>query len=135
MRLASRSIWRFVSNSVQTEEKNSSNGKKLTLHLVIWRKKAASIESKSKTIFSVKSSWEVHWILMFQKDLVWFGRSISNESRGQTNQPFDLKIQTYDTHFSSIFVGIFKSSAFWTLIMLFQKGWNVWVSFLRQIAI
>ena len=25
--------------------------------------------------FSVKSSWEVHWIIMFQKDAVWTGHS------------------------------------------------------------
>ena len=32
-----------------------------------------------------------------------FGRPISNMSRGQTNQHFDLKIQIYYSHFSSIF--------------------------------
>ena len=32
-----------------------------------------------------------------------FGRPISNMSRGQTNQLFDLKIQIYYSHFSSIF--------------------------------
>ena len=33
----------------------------------------------------------------------WFGRPISNESRGQTNQLFNLKIQIHYSHFSSIF--------------------------------
>ena len=37
--------------------------------------------------------------------------------------------------FLLFFVGIVKSSAFWTLSMLFQKGWNIWVTFLHQIAI
>ena len=32
-----------------------------------------------------------------------FGRPISNVSSGKTNQLFDLKIQIYYTHFSSIF--------------------------------
>ena len=50
-----------------------------------------------------------------------FGRPISNESRGQTNQLFDLKIQIYYTHFSSIFAVVVKSSAFCTLLLLFQR--------------
>ena len=37
--------------------------------------------------------------------------------------------------FLLFFAGIVKSSAFWTLSMLFQKSWNVWVTFLHQIAI
>ena len=37
--------------------------------------------------------------------------------------------------FLLFFAGIVKSNAFWTLLLLFQKSWNVWVTFLRQIAI
>ena len=37
--------------------------------------------------------------------------------------------------FLLFFAGIVKSSAFWTLSMLFLKVWNIWFGFLRQIAI
>ena len=60
-----------TADNMMIRKKKLLNDRNSKLHFVIWRKKAASIESKSKTIFSVKSSWEVHWIIMFQKDLVW----------------------------------------------------------------
>ena len=37
--------------------------------------------------------------------------------------------------FLLFFAGVVKSSAFCTLLMLFPKGWIIWVTFLRQIAI
>ena len=37
--------------------------------------------------------------------------------------------------FLLFFAGVVKSSAFCTLLMLFPKGWVIWVTFLRQIAI
>ena len=64
-----------------------------------------------------------------------FVRPISNNLRGQMYKILDLKIQIFYTHPSFIFTGIVKSSTFWTLLMLFQKGWNTWVTFLRQIKI
>ena len=36
--------------------------------------------------------------------------------------------------FLLLLAGIVKSSAFCTLSMVFKKGWNVWVTFLCQIA-
>ena len=36
--------------------------------------------------------------------------------------------------FFLFFAGIVKSSAFCTLLLLFQKGWYVWVTFFHQIA-
>ena len=65
----------------------------------------------------------------------WFGRPISKNSTGQSYQFFYLKIHIYYSHFPSIFAGVVKSSAFCTLLMLFPKGWIIWVMFLRQIAI
>ena len=64
-----------------------------------------------------------------------FVRPISNNLRGQMYKILYLKIQIFYTHPSFIFTGIVKSSTFWTLLMLFQKGWNTWVTFLRQIKI
>ena len=36
--------------------------------------------------------------------------------------------------FLLFFAGIVKSTAFCTLLLLFQKGWYVWVTFFHQIA-
>ena len=59
----------------------------------------------------------------------WFWRPISNQPAGRIHKLFDLKIQIYYTHFSSFFAGIVKSNAFFTLSLLFQKGWYIWVIF------
>ena len=37
--------------------------------------------------------------------------------------------------FLLFFAGVVKSTAFCTQLLLFRKGWNVWVTFLHQIAI
>ena len=49
----------------------------------------------------------------------WFGRQISNQPTGQTYQLFGLEIQIYYTQ--PFFAEFVKSTAFYTLLLLFQR--------------
>ena len=54
-----------------------------------------------------------------------FVRPISNEPRGQTYQFFDLKIQIYYTHFSSIFCRNCQIYCFLHTVTAVPMSWNV----------
>ena len=75
MRLASRSIWRFWRHAFSEKSKRKKKFCQIieVTFFALWfhdffqnRRMQNSLQ-----IFSVKSSWEVHWIVMFQTDVVW----------------------------------------------------------------
>ena len=68
MDLASRMIWRF--GHLMKLDKSSFSVKSQSAVLHFCNLTNFAKETK-ETNFSVKSSWEVHWIIMFQKDAVW----------------------------------------------------------------
>ena len=67
MDLASRLIWSWQNS---TEAVFLSNRKVQFWISVIWQVFSFWFTVKWEKYFSVKSSWEVHWIVMFQKDAV-----------------------------------------------------------------
>ena len=73
MRLTSRLSWRLWRHFFKTQQ--SSNIKNLSNHLSNLRTTLISRIFKitfQNRQFSVKSAWEVHRILMFQNDAVWY---------------------------------------------------------------
>ena len=73
MDLASRLIWSWQNS---TEAVFLSNRKVQFWISVIWQVFSFRFTVKWEKYFSVKSSWEVHWIVMFQKDAVCKGPQI-----------------------------------------------------------
>ena len=70
------------------------------------------------------------WTFTFHKKQAvcsWFVRPISNEPRGQTIQLFDLKIQMYYTHFSSIFCRSCQIHCFLHTVTAVPRSWNIGV--------
>ena len=59
----------------------------------------------------IQAHWSYLDIYISQK-CSWFGRQISNQHTGQTNQLFGLEIQIYHTHFSFIFCRICQTHCF-----------------------
>ena len=68
MDLAFRMIWRFGRPMKLDTSSFSVKSQSAVLHLCHLTNFA---KETKETNFSVKSSWEVHWIIMFQKDAVW----------------------------------------------------------------
>ena len=58
-----------------------------------------------------------------------FGTPISNVSRGQTNQLFNLKIQIYYINFSSIFCSSCQIKCFLHTVAAISKSWHTWIAF------
>ena len=63
MRLVSRLIWRLTNFDRHSFSVKLQSAVLIFCHLTSFL---------GVLLFSVKSSWEVHWIVMFQKDAVWY---------------------------------------------------------------
>ena len=128
MRLTSRSIWRLTkfdrsSFSVKSQRAVLNFG-----HLMIFLDQNSLFKIKGvSAYFSVKSSWEVHWIIMFQMDLVCTGvTSLYSHSYFIKWLP-DLdvwiipgtKIEQYRSHFLE---GIITNQIFHGYLLLFCRG-------------
>ena len=77
MHLASRLIWRFVPDKPVDKIRWKHFFRQITKYSFkflpfneVFFHHHHFIGGFGKTVFSVKSSWEVHWIIMFQKDTV-----------------------------------------------------------------
>ena len=75
MDLTSRMIWRFGHLIKLHPNSFSVKSQSVALHFAISQVFA---EETKETYFSVKSSWEVNWIIMFQKDAVWYGEDLNS---------------------------------------------------------
>ena len=128
MRLTSRSIWRLTKFNRSSFSVKSQRAVLNFGHLTIFLDQNSLFKIKCvSAYFSVKSSWEVHWIIMFQMDLVCSGvTSLYSHSYFIQGLP-DLdvwiipntKIEQYWSHFLE---GIIKNQVFHGYLLLFCRG-------------
>ena len=94
-----------------------------------WQKRECTCLNAHCSYLNIYISWKIRLCL------------VNLEGQVQANfltKPiisFIWKFKSIILIFALFFAGVVKSSAFCTLLMLFPKGWIIWVTFLRQIAI
>ena len=100
MDLASRMIWRFGRPMKLDTSSFSVKSQSAVLHFCHLTSFA---EETKENIFSVKSSWEVRWIIMFQKDAVCNKMSYSPCELQENKNPASEVISTHFDVFSPFY--------------------------------
>ena len=106
--------------------------------LIVLQHESHKVAKVSLKIMAIRVHTVAIWPFTFHENRLFL---VDLDGQFQTTLPpkaikiFIWKFRTIFLIFLLFFAGVVKSSAFCTLLMLFPKGWIIWVTFLRQIAI